>query len=321
MTYVSGYSGIFDGSVVNVTFVPYGQSGYSGSKGYTGSASTVIGYSGSQGTIGYTGSDGAYAAVGFTGSLGYSGSKGDSGFTGSKGVGYTGSASDVIGFTGSQGVGYTGSIGYSGSASTVRGYSGSGGYWGSTGFTGSSGAAAYRGYSGSRGYSSYYYSDTPPAVTLTAGDRWFNTDVGLELIWVDDGTSSQWIEVVASGGIGYTGYTGSASTVIGYTGSQPATMALNSQTAAYTLQGTDDSKLVSITTGGILVPINVFVAGQTVTIFNNSIYTQTITQGTGVTMYFVGTVNTGNRSLAPHGLATIVCVDNNTFVITGGGLS
>ena len=38
-------------------------------------------------------------------------------------------------------------------------------------------------------------------------------------------------------------------------------------------------------------------------------------------MYLVGTSTTGNRTLAQRGLATIVCVASNTFVISGGGLS
>jgi hypothetical protein len=38
-------------------------------------------------------------------------------------------------------------------------------------------------------------------------------------------------------------------------------------------------------------------------------------------MYQVGTSNTGNRTLAQKGLATVYCVTTNTFVITGGGLS
>ena len=48
---------------------------------------------------------------------------------------------------------------------------------------------------------------------------------------------------------------------------------------------------------------------------------RTITQSTSVTMYQVGTANTGNRTLAQKGLATVYCVTTNTFVITGGGLS
>ena len=95
----------------------------------------------------------------------------------------------------------------------------------------------------------------------------------------------------------------------------------NSQTSAYTLVATDDGKFINITTGGVTVPSSVFSAGQTVTIYNNSSSSQTITQGSGVTMYLVGTATTGNRTLAQRGLATVFCVASNTFVITGGGLT
>jgi hypothetical protein len=95
----------------------------------------------------------------------------------------------------------------------------------------------------------------------------------------------------------------------------------NAQTSAYVLVATDAGKYISITTGGVTVPSGVFSAGETVTIYNNSSSDQTITQGTSVTMYQVGTANTGNRTLAQRGLATVICVASNTFVITGGGLT
>jgi hypothetical protein len=95
----------------------------------------------------------------------------------------------------------------------------------------------------------------------------------------------------------------------------------NSQTSAYSLVATDDGKFINITTGGVTVPSGVFSAGQTVTIYNNSSSSQTITQGSGVTMYLVGSATTGNRTLAQRGLATVFCVASNTFVITGGGLT
>jgi len=42
---------------------------------------------------------------------------------------------------------------------------------------------------------SYYVSaTTPTGVVLKSGDRWFNTNTGVELVWVDDGDSSQWIQ-------------------------------------------------------------------------------------------------------------------------------
>ena len=96
---------------------------------------------------------------------------------------------------------------------------------------------------------------------------------------------------------------------------------LNSQTTGYTLVATDSGKCISITTGGVTVPASIFSAGQSVTIFNNSGSNQTITQGSGATMYQVGTANTGNRTLAQRGLCTVFCVASNNFVITGGGLS
>jgi hypothetical protein len=95
----------------------------------------------------------------------------------------------------------------------------------------------------------------------------------------------------------------------------------NSQASAYVLVASDSGKYISITTGGVTVPSGVFSAGETVTIYNNSSSSQTITQGTSVTMYQVGTANTGNRTLEQRGLATIICVGSNTFVITGGGLA
>jgi hypothetical protein len=96
---------------------------------------------------------------------------------------------------------------------------------------------------------------------------------------------------------------------------------INSQTGAYVLLATDSGKFISITTGGVTVNSGIFTAGQSVTIYNDSSSSQTITQGTSVTMYQVGTSNTGNRTLAQRGLCTVFCVASNTFVITGGGLT
>ena len=74
-------------STILTTSSPIGYTGSTGS-GYTGSASTTPGYSGS---IGYTGSAGTDGVVGYNGSTGYTGS-GGTGYTGSGGtIGYTGS--------------------------------------------------------------------------------------------------------------------------------------------------------------------------------------------------------------------------------------
>ena len=96
---------------------------------------------------------------------------------------------------------------------------------------------------------------------------------------------------------------------------------VNSQTSAYVAVSTDAGKFISITTGGVTVNASTgFTTGQSVSIFNNSGSNQTIT-ATGITLYQVGTANTGNRTLAQRGLCTILCVGTNTYVITGGGLT
>jgi len=96
---------------------------------------------------------------------------------------------------------------------------------------------------------------------------------------------------------------------------------INSQTTAYTLVATDNGKTISITTGGVTVPAAIFSAGNIISIYNNSASAQTITQGTSATMTLAGTVTTGNRTLAANGIATVLCVASNTFVISGAGLS
>ncbi len=93
------------------------------------------------------------------------------------------------------------------------------------------------------------------------------------------------------------------------------------KTAAYVPAATDNGKLINITTGGITINASVFTAGQNVTIYNNSGSSQTITQGTSVTMYLAGSATTGNRTLAQRGIATILCVASNTFVCSGAGVT
>ena len=95
----------------------------------------------------------------------------------------------------------------------------------------------------------------------------------------------------------------------------------NVQTSAYTLVASDLGKHIAITTGGVTVPKDIFSAGDVVTIFNNSTANQTITQGASVTMTLAGTTTTGNRTLSQNGLATILCVAANTFIISGQGVS
>ena len=92
------------------------------------------------------------------------------------------------------------------------------------------------------------------------------------------------------------------------------------KSTSYVLQNSDHGKHIS-TTAGVTLNTGIFTIGQNVTIFNNSSSSITITQGTSVTIYLAGTANTGSRTLAQRGIATLLCVDTNTYVINGGGLS
>jgi len=96
---------------------------------------------------------------------------------------------------------------------------------------------------------------------------------------------------------------------------------INSQTSAYVLVAGDAGKTISITTGGVTVNTGIFSAGDNITIYNNSGSSQTITQGTSVTLRLAGTATTGSRTLAQYGVCTLLCVASGTFVISGAGLT
>ena len=96
-------------------------------------------------------------------------------------------------------------------------------------------------------------------------------------------------------------------------------LANSGKTGSYTLVAADDQKLIN-TNSGVTVPSGVFSASDAVTIVNNSTSTITITQASGVTMYLAGTSTSGNRTLQQNGVATVLCVSSNKFIITGGGL-
>ena len=118
------------------------------------------------------------------------------------------------------------------------------------------------------------------------------------------------VAIVATGTIG--------TDSIGYRGAPQ-----NAQTGAYALTLNDNGKHISITTGGVTIPANASVAfpiGATVVIYNNSGSSQTIAI-TSDTLRQAGTTNTGSRTLAGYGLATVVKVAATVWVISGAGLS
>lgn len=98
----------------------------------------------------------------------------------------------------------------------------------------------------------------------------------------------------------------------------------NAKTAAYTLTLTDRGKSIDVSTGGITitVPLDSAVAfpiGATVSITN--LAATAITIASSATLRQAGTANTGSRTLAAYGMATLRKVATDTWFISGAGLS
>ncbi len=96
---------------------------------------------------------------------------------------------------------------------------------------------------------------------------------------------------------------------------------LLSKSSGYTLIASDAGKCIEISTGGVTVPNSVMSSGNVVSIANDSGSNQTITQGSGVSLFNTGDASTGNRTLAGRGMATIWFANASTAYISGSGLS
>ena len=161
------------------------------------------------------------------------------------------------------------------------------------------------------------------AVNLAAQGSNVNSSGVLQAAGGGTGTTSGQAASVANAltfGAGLTGsnFNGSSTVTVNATGTT-----LNNQTAAYTLVAGDAGKLISITTGGVTIPNSVMSAGNIVSIYNNSGSSQTITQGSGLTLQWGGQTSsqTGNRTLGLYGVATIMFITSSNAVITGAGLT
>jgi hypothetical protein len=194
--------------------------GYTGSVGFTGSASNVIGFTGSAGL------DGAAVDRGYTGSVGYSGSQGSVGYSGSHGsVGYSGSKGE----TGSQGV----SINFLGAVNTVGDLPASGNtqgdahivyangdlyVWNGTSWTNVGEIMGYTGSKGDTGYTGSvgYVGSASTVIGYTgSGGNGYTGSVGADGLFAGRGyTGSRGLDGY-SGSVGYSGSRG----IEGYTGS------------------------------------------------------------------------------------------------------
>ena len=93
------------------------------------------------------------------------------------------------------------------------------------------------------------------------------------------------------------------------------------ETSAHTPSTAHVGYVIYISTGGVTFNNNTFSAGHVMTVINNSGSDQTITQGSGLTIYNTADASTGNRTLAQRGMATIWFADTSTAYISGAGLS
>ena len=271
---------------------PTGPTGPSGT-GPTGpTGPSVTGPTGSTGATGpsVTGPTGPSV----TGPTGLTGATGPTGPTGPSVTGPTGSASTVAGPTGPTGANGTAAPG---GADTNVQYNDGGIFGGNSGLT---------------------YNKATNNLTITTVNKYTLTApaTGATLAIADGKTLTASNSITLAGTDSTTMTFPPASAEIGY-----INLPQNSQTSGYTLVLADRGKHISITTGGVSVPSGVFSAGDAVTIYNNSASSQTVTQGAGTTLRLAGSSTTGSRTLALRGLATVLCVAANEFVITGSGVS
>ena len=95
----------------------------------------------------------------------------------------------------------------------------------------------------------------------------------------------------------------------------------NTQGSAYTLVAADAGKFINAS-GNITVPPSVFAVGQAITIYNSQASTAlSIIRGSGVSVYNAADATDATRTLAGRGIATLLNVGTDTFVISGAGLS
>lgn len=91
------------------------------------------------------------------------------------------------------------------------------------------------------------------------------------------------------------------------------------ETTGRTLTRADLGKFVP-TSGDVTLPAGIFFRDDIVVVYNDSAAAIDIFKGAGVTMWGPDGANAA-RILGPRGLASILCVRSNEFVISGQGLS
>jgi hypothetical protein len=164
------------------------------------------------------------------------------------------------------------------------------------------------------------------------GITWSTTDKGKKILYSDgtnvlEGISSVGDLVAGDVTANTISASGDVTTSAGNMSDQKGevrTVPRLDKTASHTLTLSDHGKFIR-TDSNITVPVGVFTesdAGKSISIYNKDpSSTISITRASGAVMYWVQTGANEDRTLNSRGLATLLCVGNNTFVITGGLLS
>ena len=98
-------------------------------------------------------------------------------------------------------------------------------------------------------------------------------------------------------------------------------LGLNAQSSSYTLVASDSGKFIRRTAGNITIDVNIFTAGDMVTILNDAGSSMSILEGGGFSMIYTADASTGTRSLDQRGVATLLFNAQNQAYISGSGLS
>ena len=86
--------------------------------------------------------------------------------------------------------------------------------------------------------------------------------------------------------------------------------------SSYNFTTADVGKFVSLSSGGGTISSNTYVAGDVITIFNNSNSFQSIVFNSGINAYGIGeTVGVSSVGITSNQYASILCVGSNKFIV------
>jgi hypothetical protein len=186
---------------------------------------------------------------------------------------------------------------------------------------------------GNDGELQIFSSGTNPTIDAISGDLLIRNLGTTGDIYIDAKSGERGIKVVQDGAVEL--YhdnskkfetTGAGVTITGvctatsYFDGRVPQIPQNAQASAYVLVKADAGKHINAG-GNVTVNSGIFDIGDCISVFNDTTGDITITQGTSVTLRLVADTSTGSRTLANYGLAAVLCVGSNEFVVSGGGIS